>query len=66
MLNWDLYTHSESKEFSLSTSVDEKYALSLEWKKYMEETNSWISFYIWKKLKEQPKLHMAYAKTSSA
>lgn len=47
MLNWDIYTHPKSKEFSLNTSVDEKYVPSLEWKNYMEETNSWISFYVW-------------------
>ena len=48
MLNWDLFTHPDSKKFNLDTSAEEKHFLSSQWKEYMELTSSWISFYEWK------------------
>lgn len=49
MLNWDLFTHLEVEQFGISHTIEEKIKLSQQWKTYMEETNSWISFYEWKR-----------------
>lgn len=49
MLNWDLFTNPEAKEFGMSHTIDEKRKLAEDWKRYMEVNNSWISFYEWKK-----------------
>ena len=40
--------------------------LSFEWKDYIEVSNSWISFYAWKKKNDPPIVHMVDAKSSSA
>jgi len=50
MINWDLFTNPEAKEFYLSTPSKEKQRLSKEWKEYMSKNDCWISFYEWKKL----------------
>ena len=52
MLNWDIYTHPEAKSFGLTHSSEEKLILSQEWKKFMDKSNSWISFYVWKNMKQ--------------
>ena len=49
MLNWDLFTHPEVEQFGLNHTIEEKIILSQDWKRYMEVTNSWISFYEWKR-----------------
>lgn len=61
ILNWDLFTHLDSKKFNLETSTKEKLFLSSQWKEYMEITNSWISFYEWKRKGEMMVIKMADA-----
>lgn len=65
MLNWDLHTHPEAQEFSLTITAQEKNTLSLQWKSFMDNTNSCIFFYTWRKLGDQTKVQMADAKSSS-
>ena len=65
-LNWDVYTHLEAREFNLSKTSEQKFTLYLEWKDYMEVSNSWISIYAWKKLKDPSIVHMTDAESSSA
>lgn len=47
MLNWDLFTNPQAKEFDHTYSPQAKKTLAEEWKHYMEVNNSWISFYSW-------------------
>jgi len=49
MLNWDLYTHPEAREFSKRTSNEEKIKLAQDWKNFMEKENMYISFYEWRR-----------------
>ena len=52
MLNWDIYTHPEEKYFGLSHTSEEKLRLSQEWKEFMDKSHSWISFSVWKSMKQ--------------
>ena len=48
MLNWDLFTHPDPEQFSNTTPDNQKVALSMAWKNYMDKKDIWISFYEWK------------------
>jgi hypothetical protein len=49
-----LFTNPETKEFDTATPNTEKMRLSKEWKDFMSEENSWISFFEWRKLQQNP------------
>jgi hypothetical protein len=53
MTNWDLFTNPEAEEFHKSTPSNDKQRLAEEWKEYMKKNHCWISFYEWKKSKQQ-------------
>jgi hypothetical protein len=50
MLNWDLFTNPETKDFNIATSDKKKAELSQKWQNYISDKEIWISFYEWKKL----------------
>ena len=58
MLNWDLFTNPETKEFNTVTPDPEKLSLSKDWQKFMTKEDSWISFFEWRKLKQGPIVQM--------
>ena len=49
MINWDLFTHEDSKQSRESHSMEQKTILAKEWKEHMVTQNQWISFYEWYK-----------------
>jgi hypothetical protein len=53
MTNWDLFTNPEAEEFHKITPSKDKQRLSEDWKEYMQKNNYWISFYEWKKSRQQ-------------
>lgn len=65
MLNWDIYTHLEAEQIGLNHSVEEINNMSQEWKIFMQETNSWISFYVWKNINQSENVLMTDATSSS-
>jgi len=66
MLNWDLLTHPEAESFGSAHTIEEKVKLSHKWKQYMEETNSWISFYSWKNMRQTKDVMMADDRASTS
>jgi len=66
MLNWDLFTHPESKEFNLSIPKEEKTRLSQEWQTFISEKNLWISFYVWRQKSQNPVVQMFEAGKESS
>jgi hypothetical protein len=58
MLNWDLFTNTETNEFNTAVSDPEKLKLSKDWKKYISDNNLWISFFEWRKLEQKAVVQM--------
>jgi hypothetical protein len=58
MLNWDLFTNPETKEFNTVVSDSEKLKLSKDWQKYIIENDLWISFFEWRKLNQKGVVQM--------
>ena len=52
MINWDLFTHEDSKPSRESYSMEQKEILDKEWKEHMVTQNQWISFYEWCKFSQ--------------
>jgi len=61
-----LFTNPETKEFSTATPNDEKLKLSKQWKDFMTEEDSWISFFEWKKLQQKPIVQMVEESSESS
>ena len=66
MLNWNLFTHPESKEFNLSIPKEKKTCLSQEWQTFISEKNLWISFYVWRQKSQNPAVQMLEAGKESS
>jgi hypothetical protein len=64
MLNWDLFTHPQAKEFNATTSAELKKYLSEQWKTYMTIKDLWISFYEWYRLSQKEAIQMMSSKES--
>jgi hypothetical protein len=64
MLNWDMFTHLQAKEFNATTSAELKKDLFEQWKTYMTIKDLWISFYEWYRLSQKEAIQMMSAKES--
>ena len=52
MINWDFFTHEDSKQSRESYSMEQKAILDKEWKEHMVTQNQRISLYEWYKFSQ--------------